>query len=150
MQSEKTDERKRMAAKKSIEVVAAVIYWEDKILCMQRGQNQRAYISEKWEFPGGKIEDYESQETALKREILEELHLAIEIKSPILTVHHEYPDFNLIMHAFECHTNEDSEPIITRTEHLDHLWLNPCEPSFRSLDWAGADIPIVAVLAEST
>ena len=41
---------------KKIEVVAAIIYFENKILCVKRPKNKLSYISEKFEFPGGKIE----------------------------------------------------------------------------------------------
>ena len=53
---------------KHIEVVAAVIMHDDKILCVQRGKNKYDYISYKFEFPGGKVEESESQEDAIIRE----------------------------------------------------------------------------------
>ena len=55
--------------KKKIEVVAAVIKHNDKILCVQRGENKLPYISKKYEFPGGKIEADETKEQTIKREI---------------------------------------------------------------------------------
>lgn len=133
-------------SRKSIEVVAAVIHWEGSILCMQRGENKRSYISKKWEFPGGKVEEGETEKEALAREIKEELHLDIAVGEKIITVHHSYPDFDLVMHAFDCHTSHMSEPGIVRTEHLDHCWLSPNAQEFQALDWAGADVPIVEAL----
>lgn len=133
-------------SRKSIEVVAAVIHWNNRVLCMQRGENKRAYISKKWEFPGGKVEEGESQEAALVREIKEELHLDIAVNGKVITVNHSYPDFDLTMHAFDCSTEGESEPALVRTEHLDHCWLNPGEVAFHALDWAGADVPIVEAL----
>jgi len=133
-------------SRKSIEVVAAVIHWEGSILCMQRGENKRSYISKKWEFPGGKVEEGETEKEALAREIKEELHLDIAVGEKIITVHHSYPDFYLVMHAFECQTSCASEPDIVRTEHLDHCWLSPNAQEFQALDWAGADVPIVEAL----
>jgi len=59
--------------KKKIEVVAGIIYFGDKILCVQRPKNKLTYISEKFEFPGGKIEKGEANKEALKRELIEEL-----------------------------------------------------------------------------
>ena len=59
---------------KEISVVAAIIKHDDKILCVQRGQGKYAYVSNKFEFPGGKIENNETQHEAIIREIKEELH----------------------------------------------------------------------------
>ena len=57
----------------NIEVVAAIITQDGKVLCVQRGEHAKEYISLKWEFPGGKVEVGENREDALLREIQEEL-----------------------------------------------------------------------------
>ena len=126
---------------KSVEVVAAIIINNERVLCLQRGENRLAYISKKYEFPGGKIENGETKEQALLREILEELKVEIEVKEPFLTVSHQYPDFHLTMHSFIC-TCEN--PHITLTEHIDFKWLTKIE--LERLDWAEADVPIVKKL----
>jgi 8-oxo-dGTP diphosphatase len=126
---------------KKIKVVAAVIFWNDLVLCVQRPKNKLFYISEKFEFPGGKIEEGETKEEALKRELLEELNLTVEIKSFFMTVEHEYPDFEITMHSFICEV--DSGELILN-EHIDKKWLKINE--LNSLDWAKADIPIVEKL----
>ena len=59
---------------KKIEVVAAIIYKEDRYLATQRGNGEFKGL---WEFPGGKIEVGESHEVALKREIYERPNLII-------------------------------------------------------------------------
>ena len=123
---------------KKIEVVAGIIYCTNQILCVQRPKNKLHYISEKFEFPGGKIEEGETQKEALKREILEELNISTKIKSLFMTVVHEYPDFELTMHTFICEV-ETKE--LTLVEHIDQKWLTPEE--LKTLDWAAADIPIV-------
>ncbi|MCB0646623.1 MAG: (deoxy)nucleoside triphosphate pyrophosphohydrolase [Saprospiraceae bacterium] len=123
---------------KKVEVVAAVIFWEDLVLCVQRPKNKLHYISEKFEFPGGKIEKGETKEEALVRELLEELNLSTKIESFFLTVVHEYPDFELTMHSYLCKV--ESKDLILH-EHIDSKWLKIDELS--SLDWAAADIPIV-------
>jgi len=123
---------------KKIEVVAGVIFYKDSLLCVQRSKNKFSYISEKFEFPGGKIEGVETKEEALHRELLEELNLTIRIKSFFMTVIHEYPDFELTMHSFLCEVNTQE---LTLHEHIDHKWLKVTE--LQDLDWAAADIPIV-------
>lgn len=127
--------------KKTIEVVAAVITCDEKILCVQRGENKLPYISKKYEFPGGKIEQGESLRQALTREILEELHMKIELKKRFITVEHEYPDFNLVMHTIKCTCSHKK---VTLTEHLDFKWMSI--ENLESLDWAAADIPVVMEL----
>lgn len=123
---------------KKIEVVAAIIKNGQKILCAQRGPAKLDYIGYKWEFPGGKVEDGESLEHAIQREIQEELKLEVTAKKLYITVSHQYPDFHITMHAFIC----DSDSLdITLTEHHATKWLLPNE--LKSLDWAEADIPIV-------
>jgi 8-oxo-dGTP diphosphatase len=129
---------------KKIEVVAGVLFCEDDILCVQRPKNKLHYISEKFEFPGGKIEEGESREEALHRELLEELNLSIKIKSFLMTVVHLYPDFELTMHCFICEV--DSKEFILN-EHIDKKWLKVNE--LNQLDWAGADIPIVEKLVSN-
>ena len=126
---------------KSIQVVAAIIQFNNKILCVQRGENKLKYISKKYEFPGGKIESGETKEETIKREILEELNMEIEVVKEFLTVTHNYPDFILTMHSFLCSCKS---PELTLTEHIDFKWL-PKE-DLEQLDWAAADIPIMEKL----
>lgn len=123
---------------KQIEVVAAIIVFQNKILCVQRNISKYEYISKKFEFPGGKMEAGESREDAIKREINEELKLNIDVEKDFLTVHHEYPDFKITMHSFICNCRDTN---LTLTEHIDFKWLDKSEIS--ALDWAAADIPIV-------
>lgn len=123
---------------KKVEVVAAIVVFENKILCVQRGENKLDYISKKYEFPGGKMEAGETKEETIKREILEELNMNIEVQEEFITVTHQYPDFILTMHSFFCSCNN---PKLTLTEHIDYKWLNKSE--LKNLDWAAADVPIV-------
>ena len=129
---------------KKIEVVAGIIHFKNEILCVQRPQSKLSYISEKFEFPGGKIERGETQKEALKRELEEELSISSRINDLFLTVSHMYPDFELTMHAYQCEV--DSKEMILH-EHIDNKWLPLSELS--KLDWAAADIPIVKILMEN-
>ena len=123
---------------KKVEVVAAIIQHHGKILCCQREQNKLKYLSGKWEFPGGKVEDGETREEALIREIDEELEMAISDLDYALTVVHEYADFELTMHTFMA-TTESIE--YTLHAHKSAVWSNPDE--LANFDWAAADLPIV-------
>ena len=133
-----------MLKKKEVEVAAAIIEHNGKILCVQRGENKLDYISKKYEFPGGKIEDGETKIQTVVREIQEELHMDISANKEFLTVRHEYPDFFLTMHSFLCSC---IDPSLHLTEHIDYKWLSTSE--LNSLDWAAADIPIMEKLMHS-
>ena len=126
---------------KHVEVVAAIIQYQDKLLCVQRGDGKYAYISRKYEFPGGKVEPGESQTEALKREISEELQMNISVDRPFLTVEHKYPDFAITMHSFMCSV---TSPELKLSEHIDYKWLEA--GNLLGLDWAAADVPIVQTL----
>lgn len=130
--------------RKKIEVVAAVIEQDEKYLCVQRGAHKYEYLSYKYEFPGGKVEPNELAETALKREIQEELNFKVGIDEFLVTVNYSYPDFDITMKVFLCRVLDDVE--FTLTEHIDAKWLAYYE--LGSLDWADADIPIVNILKE--
>ena len=127
---------------KHIEVVAAVILQDGKVLCVQRPQNDKEYISLKWEFPGGKVEVGENKEDALLREIQEELAAEIHDLQYLMTVEHSYPDFHLTMHAYTCALKNGE---ITLREHVDMTWLSTEE--LNELDWAEADLPVVKQLS---
>jgi len=123
---------------KKIFVIAGVIINKEKILCAQRGKNKLSYISEKFEFPGGKIEDNENDVQCLKREILEELSLNIEINNFYMLVDHKYPDFQLNMKVYLCSSSNRN---LTLKEHISYRWLD--KNKLEILDWAEADIPVV-------
>lgn len=129
---------------KKVEVVAAILCFEDEILCVQRTESKLPYISEKFEFPGGKIEAGETKKEALKRELIEELNISPQIEDLFLTVIHPYPDFELTMHSFICKVETKD---ITLNEHISSAWLVRTELS--KLDWAAADIPIMTKLMKN-
>ena len=126
---------------KKISVVAAVIIHNHKILCVQRGPAKYDYISHKWEFPGGKLDEGETKLEAIVREIKEEMHMDIQVDAFLMTVNHTYPDFQLTMDTFLCRCASDE---LTLTEHGDFKWLEKSE--LAELDGAGADVPIVEKL----
>ena len=130
--------------KKHIEVVAGIIEYDGKILCMQRAVGKFEYVSLKWEFPGGKIEQGETKEEALKRELSEEMELSVDVVDHLIDVYYDYPDFDMNMYCFNCKAHSDK---FVLNVHNDFKWLPKEE--LRSLDWAPADVPIVHKILES-
>ncbi|CAK2074662.1 8-oxo-dGTP diphosphatase [Vibrio crassostreae] len=127
--------------KKHIEVVAAVLMNGGQFLAVQRGPSQLDYISQKWEFPGGKVEPGETLIAAITRELEEELRITVTEPQFLLTIEHSYPDFDITMHCFviEIPTRD-----IELTEHIDSLWLS--KEQLLEVDWAAADLPVVEKL----
>lgn len=120
---------------KKIEVVAAVIKREDKIFITRRGYGE---FIDMWEFPGGKIEEGESREEALKREIEEELELDIDIKDFLTTIDYDYPNFHLTMHCFLCEVVGGE---LTLHAHNSVKWI-----TFNELEnqkWVPADVLVI-------
>ena len=122
---------------KSIEVVAAIIKKENKILATKRGYGEFINM---WEFPGGKIESGETKEAALIREIKEELDADIKIDEFALSVEYTYPTFHLTMHCYICSLKDT----ITLLEHNDAKWLEKNE--FNTVNWLPADIEVIDFL----
>jgi 8-oxo-dGTP diphosphatase len=101
-----------------IEVTAAIIHNEGKILICQRPRGKRCEML--WEFPGGKIEDGETSEECLIRECREELGITIVPEKMIQEVKYDYPDVSVNIRFYMCKF-VDGEP--TCLEHNDIQWL---------------------------
>lgn len=129
---------------KHLDVVAGIIFYQDKILCMQRNIGKYDYTSLKFEFPGGKIEQGESPEEALRRELMEEMDMKVGEVKYFYTVEHEYPDFSITMQSFICFVDK---PDFLMKEHKSFKWLKKEE--LMSIDWAAADLPIVKEIMKS-
>ena len=105
---------------KHYNVVAAAIRHNDKILCMQRGKTKFDYTAYKWEFPGGKIEEGETPQEAIRREIMEEMDMDIRVGDTICVVENEYPDFSISLQVFWCDVDSINFDL---KEHHAFKWL---------------------------
>ena len=122
--------------RKTLQVVgAAIINDKNEVLCAQRGYGS---LKGKWEFPGGKIEQNESDAEALAREIKEELGIDIEVREMIDENYHEYTDFNVNLKVYKCSYVAGE---INDSEHQSLKWVE--SKKLNDLDWADADKPIV-------
>ena len=123
--------------KKQIQVAAALLFENGKIFATKRGDSKYEYVAHKYEFPGGKIEEGERGEDAVKRELLEELDLQVCVKGLFASERFEYPDFIITLYLYEC--EKRSEFILK--EHESYAWISPQE--LRAEEWAPADKEIV-------
>ena len=126
---------------KIINVVAAIIVRDGKILATQRGYGE---YKDGWEFPGGKIEPGESSRDALVREIREELAADIVVGDLLTTVEYDYPDFHLSMDCFRATLAEGSS--MDLLEHEAAKWLT--EEELDSVDWLPADVLVVEAIRD--
>lgn len=120
---------------KTVRVVAAVIKKDDKIFATKRGYGE---FKNGWEFPGGKIEEGETSEQALAREIKEELNTDINVGELIDTIEYDYPNFHLSMDCFWCEIVKGG---LELREHEEAKWLE--KEKLYSVDWLPADVELI-------
>lgn len=119
-----------------IDVTCAIIVEGNKVLVTQRSEKMSLPL--KWEFPGGKIEENETAESCVLREIKEELNLEIEIITRLESKKFDYPAFSINLIPF---ISKYLSGIINLNEHKDYKWVTKEE--MKLLDWAPADIQIL-------
>ena len=125
---------------KTVRVVAAVIKSVDEdgnsiIFATQRGYGD---MKGGWEFPGGKIEEGETPEEALVREIKEELETDITVGELIDTIEYDYPSFHLSMDCYWCEVVSGE---LVLKEHKSAKWLN--KYSIYEVNWLPADLLLI-------
>ena len=118
-----------------IEVVCAIILKDEKILAVQRSSTMLLPL--KWEFAGGKIEEGESEIECVKREVLEELNINVEVKDRLTPVIHAYPNFKIKLIPYTAHYVSGE---LKLREHTDYVLVDKKE--LLALDWAEADVPV--------
>ena len=135
---------------KAVRVVGAIIMAErdigattgiqKSIFATQRGYGD---LKDGWEFPGGKIEEGETPEEAIVREIKEELDTVIKVEKYVDTIEYDYPEFHLSMDCFLCSIMEGN---LVLKEHEAAKWLT--KETIDSVDWLPADITIIGKIKE--
>ncbi|MGN0293164.1 MAG: 8-oxo-dGTP diphosphatase MutT [Lachnospiraceae bacterium] len=120
---------------KVIRVVAAIILDHGRVFATQRGYGE---FKDGWEFPGGKIEQGETPEDAIVREIKEELDTEVEVMELLDTVEYDYPEFHLSMDCFICRIKSGD---LMLKEHEAAAWLT--KDTLYSVDWLPADQELI-------
>ncbi|TDD76484.1 (deoxy)nucleoside triphosphate pyrophosphohydrolase [Flavobacterium caseinilyticum] len=119
-----------------VNVTCAIILIENKILVAQRSDKMKLPL--KWEFPGGKLEENETEIDCVKREIKEEINIDIEVIKKLSSSIYDYGVFKINLIPFIAKYIHGE---IRLAEHKDYKLLEKVE--LLSLDWAEADLPIV-------
>lgn len=123
--------------KKHVQVAAALIFENGKLLATKRGESPYPYVAHKYEFAGGKIEAGERGEDAVRRELKEELDLDVRVGSLYACDTYEYPDFIITLWVYECEMLSSFH----LKEHESYCWFSPEE--LNAEEWAPADAEII-------
>ncbi|WP_224983246.1 (deoxy)nucleoside triphosphate pyrophosphohydrolase [Geomonas agri] len=122
--------------RKHVHVACAIIERDGLVLSARRSASMNLPL--RWEFPGGKIEPGEGREECLKRELVEEMGVAIAVGRALTPTTHSYPTFDVTLYPYVC--SIVSGEIILH-EHSAMTWLPP--ERMLELEWADADLPII-------
>ena len=125
----------------SLEVVAAIIFFENKILATQRKFHKDAAFSYKFEFPGGKVENNEDKITALRRELLEELNLELTNFKHFASYNYSYDTDKIKLHFFISNANE-----LKLTLKVHKAYKLVTVKKLSQLEWLAADYKVIKML----
>ena len=123
-------------------VICGIIFKDDLVLICRRKPEKS--LGGYWEFPGGKVEEAESYEESLLRELIEELDLKVEIKQHFFDTIHYYDKGAIELISFICSTTGN---VVESTDHDQLEWIKVSD----LLNWklAPADIPIAQALIKT-
>ncbi len=124
-------------------VAVALVDADDRVLIAKRPEGRE--MAGLWEFPGGKVKPGELPETALVRELLEELGIDIteSCLAPVTFASHLYDDFHLLMPLYVCRVWEGT---VVAKEGQELKWVRPVR--LGDYDMPPADAPLVAMLRD--
>ncbi len=125
----------------SLEVVAAIIFFENKILVTQRKFNKDTAFSYKFEFPGGKVENNEDKITALRRELLEELNIELTNFKHFASYDYSYDVNKIKLHFFLSNIKE-----LKLTLNVHQAYKLVTVKQLSKLDWLAADYEVIKKL----
>lgn len=126
-----------------IRVTCGIILKDEKVLAARRSQKMKLPL--KWEFPGGKLQEEETEEECLKREIKEELNIDISIERKLPHVRHDYPDIQIELIPFVAQYVSGT---LHLHEHEQADWYTHNE--LLALDWAPADLPVLKMFVKES
>ena len=125
----------------TVNVVAAVVDDGHRFLVTQRQAG--AHLAGMWEFPGGKVGDAESHEQALRREMLEELGVDVDVDRLVLSTSHRYQDRTVALYFYRCNLLGRPAPQLGQQMR----WVTRAE--LRLLEFPPADADLIALLTHS-
>jgi 8-oxo-dGTP diphosphatase len=125
----------------TIEVACGIILNRDGKVFVCRRKPEKS-MAGYWEFPGGKVEENESYEACLKRELIEELDMDVKVREHFMTVLHDYGTFKVELISFLCEYQRSSYQLV---DHDEFEWISV--NSLKDKMLAPADVPIATMLA---
>jgi 8-oxo-dGTP diphosphatase len=122
-----------------IKVVCGIIYHQESIFIARRKEGKS--MAGKWEFPGGKIHDGESQKEALKRELFEELGMEVIVGEKIGSNIHHYESYSINLIAYRC---KFVSATFAMTDHDQYKWVT--RKILGEFNFTDADIPLIDLI----
>jgi 8-oxo-dGTP diphosphatase len=127
-----------------INVVAALIMKDNNTCLLAKRSTGDPNVLGKWEFPGGKVKENESEMHAIEREINEEFELKIKAKSFVVNNVCEYPTKTVDLKLYKC---EYVSGEFNLHDHSEYAWVNLND--ILNYDLCPADIPLAKYVKEN-